>query len=807
MKREHSNQRTFTEINLHDFLRRVWKYKYLFVLSILFFVGAGIGYLYITPPVYKATSTLLIDANGSSRIFGESQSLNGGVGLIETDKNIYNEMNILKSVALIEKTVKDLDLTTSYYMKDMFKTRELYDQFPFSVKVLEESPLIINVPVFIQPISKDSYRIIIQESEYDIQRDGGIIDQVDGMVTHSAIHKFGEPATSPYYNITLNQIGDHFPADQFVGKELFFTFRTIDEVVNSYQNKLEVLQVDLESSILELVSTGEVAKKEIDFLNKLSLNYIDSKIDERDQIAAGKESFIKQQLESITDSLTKAERSLELFRREANAVNLTQSGTNALEKFQQLQSDQAQAQLNLKYYRSLLEYLQDSSSLNQIIAPSAVGISDPLLNENLLDLKRLTAEQTRMRYLKGPQSYDLEILNRQISNTREVLEENVRNLIASSTLALNDYNSRIQTLERTLDLLPSSEKRLLNYQRQTKLYENLYTYLSQELAKTGIARAEDLPDIETLNHARMDGNGPISPIPFLVLTLFGLVGLTIPAVYVTLKKDENILISGVEELEANTSLPILSQIALDPGMNKDAGETIASSHWQTKESFRDLHANLKFFMPDYWQKITAVTSTVPGEGKTFSALNLAMSMASAGNDVLLIDTDFRNPSLSRSMGVKPSQNLSSYLHGWVEDPNQIIQSHDKYPKLDYITTHAAHSNPHRLIQNPRFEFLILSLKDEYDHIILDCPAVGLVSDYLLLSHLADIHMFVMKQDVSQISYIENIEKLKVKGNLENLFLVLNGVPGKDLKHGYFSYDSNIRQQAPKKSAIRRALSA
>ncbi len=805
MKSPHAEYSPNHEINFREFLRRVWRHKFLFLASLIVFVALGIAYLKIIPPTYKATTTILIDPSSTNRYFGESQYMDGGMGLVETEKNLFNEMNILKSVNIVEQSLVDLDFKVSYHTKTPLLEREHYQDFPYEVELMDESRQLLNTELFIQPISSDSYRIKVEASEYSIEDPvNNKVEFHENLLTHSAIYRFGSRAQSDMYDFIVHKRIDSFPADEFLNKQMFFTVHHLDDLVNLYRSKLDIAQVDVQASVIEVSAKGNVVQKEIDFLDQLTSNYIDTKIEDRNKIATSKESFIKEQLASISDSLSKAERSLEIFRREANAVNLTQSGMHALDKFQELQSKQAQAQLNLKYYRSLLEYLQDSNGVHQIIAPSVVGINDALLNENLLELKRLSTDRTRMSYLKGPKSYDLEILDKQIVNTRAALEENVRNLIASSQMALNDHNTRISTLERTIDLLPSSEKKLINYQRKTKLYENLYNYLNQELAKTGIARAEDLPDITTLNHARMVGDGPVAPHPLLILLLSALLGLLLPTSYVALKGEDDVVLSGVKMLEASTDIPILAQIAADPEAKKS--DTIVATHWQAKESLRDLHANIKFFMPDYWQKVTAITSTVPGEGKTFTAANLALSMASAGNDVLLIDADFRNPQLSKHLGIKPTQNLSSYLNGWVTHPSEIIQNHDKYPKLDFITTHAATTNPHRLIQNPRFEFLVLSLKDEYDHIILDCPAVGLVSDYLLMSHLVDIHLFVMKHKVSKASYVEGIEKFKAKGKIENLYLVLNGVPGKQLKHGYFSYDSDS-QEAPQKSAIRRSISA
>jgi capsular exopolysaccharide synthesis family protein len=716
-----------------------------------------------------------------------------GSVISEADKNLFNEMNILKSVDLVRNTLEDLDLEVSYFSKKLIIKREHYKDFPFVVSLIkEQTPQLVNIPIYIRVISDMAFQVMINESQYElIDYETGKTYQVQQPILHNKTHRFDEPAMSEYYNFTIKRNELAAGADEYGDKELYFVVNPLANLVREYQDKLAINQVDMQASILNISTEGEVLEKEVDFLNRLTANYIQSRLSERDQIAASKVSFIDQQLASITDSLAHAERSLELFRRNSNAVNLTQSGANALEEYQDLQNKQAQAELSLKYYRSLLTYIKDSNGINQIVAPSIVGIEDNLLSDNLMELKRLSSELSRVRFLKGPKNYDAEVIEHQIANTRKSVEENLRNLINSTALTVSDYSLREKKLEKTIDLLPTREKNLIHYQRKTKLFENLYNYLSQELAKTGIAQSEDLSDVKVINHARMVGTAAKAPNKALIMLLALLLGLLVPSVIVTLRGEIDGSINSIREIENEVSIPVLAQIASDPTLRKK--ETIFAEHWQTKESIRDLHANIKFFIPNYYKKVIAVTSSVPGEGKSFVAANLALTMASAGNSVLLIDADFRNPSLSRHFGVDPTTNFSTYLNGWTEGTDDIIHTHEKYRNLDYITTTAASTNPHRYLQNPKFEFMIIGLKDEYDHIIIDCPAVGLVSDYLLLFHLADIHLFVARQKFSKHSYLQEIEKFKKKGNVENLYLVLNGVPGKKLKHGYFAYDASIDQ--------------
>lgn len=784
------------EFNLRDFFHKAWEHKFWYILSLAVFGAIALLYIKWAPPRYEVDASILVDAKGTGRTFGESQFVDGGVHLIETEKNLYNEMNILKSVNLVRQTVEDLHFQVSYFAKDRFRTREHYKDYPVTVRVQPTGRQLVNTPLQIEILSEETYRIIVDEKEhYILERttQGNVIPIKQNILLLSE-HRFGEIAQTDYYNVIIERNPNSLHDETFEEKELFIVVHPWDDLVRSYQQRTEVNQVDLQASILHLSIKGEVLQKEIDFLNQLNKNYIESKLEERNEIASNKIRFIENQLASITDSLNRAERSLELFRKNSSTVDLTQTGANALSKYEELQSSQAQAQMNLNYYNSLLDYIKDSSGINQIVAPSVVGIDDVLLNENLLELKRLNSDLARAQFLGGPKSYDGQVIEKQIELTTQNLQENVRNLVASTQLSIRNYANRIAALETTISSLPTQEKKLISYERSTKLYENLYNYLSQELAKTGIALAEELPDITVLNEARMVGTGPVAPQKKMIMLLAMMLGLVVPSIFVSMRSLPDQTISGHEMIEAHSSVPLLAQIASDPTIKKK--DSITAEHWQTKESIRDLHANVKFFLPNYWKKVIAVTSSVPGEGKTFTAANLAMTMASAGNKVLLIDADFRNPSLSRHLGVNPNSNFSTYLNGWTDHSEDIIRTHHRYRKLDYITTSAASINPHRYLQNPKFEFLIINLKDEYDHIIIDCPAVGLVSDYLLLFHLADIHLFVTKYKSTKLSQLEELEKFKEKGDVKNLFLVLNGVPGKKLKHGYFSYDASIEQNDP-----------
>ena len=770
-------------------MKKIWEKKFLFAASVVLCVGIAYAYAKIVPPLYAVKTTLLIDSSGSSRKLGDSKYVEGGVGLIDMEKNLSNEMGILKSYSLMEKTVRDLDFQVSYYAGKWYKEREAYGYFPFEVELIDTSAQMFNARFYVELLSDQRYRLSVKTKEFDVSNPAtNTARKVERDFEFSEVFFFGKEVVHDYFHFIIKKPDYKVVLADFEEQELSFQIHSLPGLAKAFAAKLEVAQVDVNASILKLTSLGQVPKKEVDFLTKLTEHYIQSKLDERDEIAMSKESFIREQLAGVTDSLARAELRLEAFRSRAQAVDLTQTATNALNQVQGLQSTKAQLELKVKYYSSLLQYLSDTSSIDKIIAPSVAGIEDPILNDNLLELKRLYAERSRLKYFKGDKSYDLEIISQQISATTRSLRENLKNLINSSMLALSNLDNQILTYEGTISQLPSSEKQLLNYQRKTNLYENLFNYLSQELAKTGIARAEDIPDTKVLDTPRMVGNGPVEPKKGMLVILGFLIGLILPLGLVIIQHSIDEKIQDIGQLESFTKIPVAASIAHDYSDVKPTLTNDIQLEWQVQESFRDLCAKIQFLITDPSKNVIGLTSTVPDEGKTFCALNLGLNFARGGKKTLLIDSDFRVPSQIKEDGALKKQGFSDYLKGGSVEIEDIIHVNEHTPNLHYIPTRIEENfNPQELLTSPRLEEMLEALKSSYDYIIIDTPAVGLVSDFLLISKFLDIQLFVVRRKVSKLSFLTGLEKLIKKGKMKNTFLIFNDAIGKSFKYGYGDY--------------------
>lgn len=775
-----SNEHYGTEVNLKILFNKILKNKFFFLFSMLFCLAVAYTYLKIAIPTYLVQTSLLIDSEGKSRSMGgNSKYVDGGVGLIGMEKNLYNEIGIIKSYSLIYKTLKDLDFGISYYAGSWYKKQEFYHNFPFEVVLADSSNQLNSEEFKIEMLPDDKYRLTIETEEFNVYNPKTESSRsVSSEIKFSKIFNFRDTVEHDYFHFVINKLDDYVEGE-FSEKELFFKINNLSSIANSYISNLDVKQVDLQSSILAIQTEGEVVAKEVKFLKQLNQNFIDDKLTDRAKTASKKEDFTRDLLGKATRQLSAAELNLETFRSGNGAVDLTKTGAMSLDQLQKLESERGQIELDKQYYTSLLSYIDTQKDIDKAITPSVAGIDDPLLNDNLLELKRLHTQKTQLSFVRGDESYDMKILAKQIANTTSALKENVQSLIATSDIALRNADQKIGKLERTLNQLPGNEKKLINLERKASLSENLYNYLSLELAKNGIARAEDVADVKVLDTPRRIGSGSVASKKALIMALGAMVGLMMPLAWIVFTSGRDETIETPEQLDGRTQLPLVAKI-IHATRPIRSFENFASQ-WAVKESFRDLSANFQFLVANAGKNVIGFTSNTTREGKTFCSLNLGMSLASEGKKVIVLDLNFRNPKLWNSATEFKGTDLTRYLDTNGIDQKEIVYNYQKIPNLYLVNTQKESQNPHKYLNNPKLKTLIESLKVDYDYVIIDSPPVGVVSDYLLISKYIDILLFVVRRNVSKISYVKEIEKLSEKGEMGNTFLVYN-----DHKEGRFN---------------------
>jgi capsular exopolysaccharide synthesis family protein len=779
------------EVNLKLFFRKIYKYKWFFILSIISFACLALIYIFWATPKYEVSTSILIDSSGSNRVLGDSKYVDGSIGLIEMEKNLYNEMSIIKSFSLLKQTTEDLNLDVSYFTRNQwFKTKEHYGHFPFKVTLFKSEAQLYNIPFEVEFLKDEKYRLTIKGNKFKVFNPfTGSTHEVKKDLNYSSIFSFGEKVQHEYFNFTLNKPGHMISSDEFYNVDLQFIIHDVDNVANDYLEKLDVSNIDIQASILKVVSSGAVVDKEISFLRKLTENYIQNKLILRNKIATSKETFIRNQLNAISDSLLNVELNLEQFKKSKNAVNLSASALNAMDLTQNLQVDKAKIELDIKYNNSLIDYIENNRNNEDFVIPNTTIINDPIINESIKELKRLHADKAKKKFYLTSNNQEMTVLNAQIEETTQILLNDLRNSTQSLKFAQRGVRSQLSSYNGLISSLPTSEKQLLGIQRQSNLYENLFNYLSQELAKTGIARAETISDTRVLDEARMVGNGPIAPQKMLLMLLAIILGTIIPLVWM-IWFEPNDIIQNSEQIQANTNIPVIANIA---NHDKKAKKTnLELSNWKVKESFRDLSANLKFKSNKQGCTILGIASIMPGEGKTFCSVNLGITFAETGKKTIIIDTDLRNPSLMNEFKFK-GKGLSDFLQSDISSVDDIIHPHEKLSNLHFIPTSVVKNDIHALLSSNKMLSLISELKERYDYILIDSPPYGLVSDYVLFSDLIDINLFVVRRKIAKIAFLKDFKKLMAHGKKKKSYIIFNDVMNKEHMYGYGQMYGSTRE--------------
>lgn len=219
-----------------------------------------------------------------------------------------------------------------------------------------------------------------------------------------------------------------------------------------------------------------------------------------------------------------------------------------------------------------------------------------------------------------------------------------------------------------------------------------------------------------------------------------------------------------------------------------------------EEYYNSIRTNIQFSGRDL--KVITLTSVQPGEGKSTTSANIAISFAKAGFKTLLIDADIRNSDMSGTFKADEKyEGLSSYLSGNAE--LSAVISHTNIENLMLIPAGHVPPNPTTLLQNSNFNFMIDTVKELFDYVIVDTSPIGLVIDSAIISQKADANILVIEAGAIKRRFIQKAKEQMEQSGALFLGIVLNKVEETlDSYGGYGAYGS-YGKSAKKKSRKRR----
>lgn len=291
------------------------------------------------------------------------------------------------------------------------------------------------------------------------------------------------------------------------------------------------------------------------------------------------------------------------------------------------------------------------------------------------------------------------------------------------------------------------------------------------------------------------GTKPAKPnIPIILLAALA-IGLGLPFAIIFIKDVFNDKVLRKKDIEQATAVPVLGEVFHNATNNMLV--VTKNSTTPIAEVFQLLRANLEFAATGQKNQVILITSGISGEGKSFFSLNLGASLALTGKKVAVLELDLRNSGLKKDLSMPVAPGVIEYLLSDTITVYDLLKDAEVAPNLNVICAGTVPSNPLELMMHPRLKELIDTLKQRFDHIILDTAPVGLVADAFSLAPYTDSAIFLVRYNYTSKNHMTIINDIHVNSKFRNPMIVLNDAKkenGYSYGYGYGSYKGKVNKR-------------
>jgi len=698
--------------------------------------AAVVIFTLLAPREYRSDATFLVEQQLSK---GESQALDvlARLGQITSRQT---EVELVQSRRVLAPVVDQLDLQVAVFRNG----RRVEPQ--------------------------DAFRVFTADGElasgrYSIRRDasGNIVAEDRQQSTETLISEADTQFALGGMQLLPRELGDR--------DEIEIEVVSQAEAIEYVQKRIVVREVRRDADLLRLTCVGASPEQAQGLCSEIAVGYLRLRAELQRAEASAAAGFLSDQVGRVDGSLRAAEDTLRRFRERTGSVALEQRAAAQVSESATLWAQREQLRAERDAIVSLIDRIErderGSAKYRDLVSfPTFLTQQNQIVSTLFATLVGLETQRSNLAIRRSEQDIELTAIDNRIVEIEEQLHTIAVGYASSLQAKINSLSRAIGNASAVLASIPSQQVETVRLERQVDLLSDLYAFLQTRLREAEVAQAIELPSVRVVDSASLPFR-PFSPrlrlnlgVGFLLASGIGLL-LGLWREYT----DTHLHERGAVEQE--TGIPVLSMLPRlkeGPVISVSLREA-AHGEWRTLappwnderelalEAFRTLGTELYFIgqqLANGELRSVAVTSSVRGEGKTFTASNLAIAKASHGNRVLLIDGDMRGGGVSRFFGLPiPCPGLAELCasQGTVEHYTKSVVVAGKN-KLDVLPAGSALSWSAELLERDAFRKVLSSAEESWDLVIVDTPPLGAVTDAAAVVSLVDCVVVVVRAGVT-----------------------------------------------------------
>ena len=753
-------QNTTNEIDLRKVVRIVLEHWWWFAIGVAFFVLLGSAYYLRKSPKWTTDASIMLRQRNDA-ISGsiEAFSMLGLTGNIAAE----DEVVVLSSRGLLYQSIDALNLWEASAVRNGLRWQGEFLNPALSIDYIEltEKANIVPFTVTVKP-TKSGYKVKTKMGFF--HRSTTRVKNLDAPI-QTGVGTLCIHANRPLSTDTTYRV-------YHARKEL---------VVAGYRKKISVSQHKKESNIIKLSTSSSLPERDKALLNQIIEQYNLNAVVDKNMIASNTASFIDERLAIISAELSDAEEALSDYKEQNQIADLHTQAQLFLTASSAEQQSLAEIETQLSLVDYIDEFLRDETKRNNLI-PSNIGITDASLASSMSEYNSVLLQRMRIQRTATASNPVIEQMDIQLSTMRQNIIATIGSVRESLRIRQRSVQAQDSKYNRQIKNAPEQQREYVRVVRQQQIKERLYLYLYEKREENALMLAATAMPAKILDVPQYDVKSR-SPKLMKLLFICFILGLLFSAALLYIKVLFNDTIDDEKEFERRIKAPMLGHLVTNSRNAHIAiheGESTVSA-----ELFRQIRTNLRYVIPkDVKNPVILVTSCINGDGKSYVASNLALSLAILGKKVALVGLDIRKPMLAVYFNLNSKGHLTDYLADPDTQLDDIIIPSGEHKNMDIIPCGTIPPNPSELLQTDRLDSLFAELRKRYDYVIVDTAPIAMVSDTYLLDRVGDLTLFVCRYKYTPSEMIDYINNVIDQGKMHHVACVLNALSANRAGYGY-----------------------